>query len=78
LTFLKIVQAWFVSGEAQPRPVQSVSCHATRTDTCDIGFASSAVVGLLWAAVSPTVAFLYAAGWMAASVLGAGLTRPAR
>lgn len=28
------------------------------------GFASSAVVGLLWSAVSPTVGFLYAAGWM--------------
>lgn len=27
------------------------------------------VVGVLWAAVSPTVAFLYAAGWMAASVV---------
>ena len=28
------------------------------------GFASSAIVGLLWSAVSPTVAFLYAAAWM--------------
>ena len=35
-------------------------------------FASSAVVGLLWTAVSPTVGFTYAAGWMLASVLGAG------
>lgn len=32
----------------------------------DLG--SSLVVGLLWALVSPAVAFLYAAGWMAASV----------
>lgn len=32
-------------------------------------FASSAVVGLLWTAVSPTVGFAYAAGWMAVSVL---------
>jgi len=31
-------------------------------------FASSAVVGLLWAAVSPTVGFAYAAGWMIVSV----------
>src|SRR3954452_12177075 len=37
LTFLSTVQAWFVLGEAQTRPVQSVSCHATRTDTCDMG-----------------------------------------
>jgi MFS family permease len=35
-------------------------------------FASSAVVGLLWAAVSPTVGFLYAAGWMLVSILGTG------
>ena len=34
-------------------------------------FGSSAAVGLLWATVSPTVAFLYAAGWMALSVLAA-------
>ncbi|HZR92914.1 MAG TPA: MFS transporter [Gaiellaceae bacterium] len=41
-------------------------------------FASSAVVGLLWPAVSPTVAFAYAAGWMAISVAAAGaLTTPA-
>jgi hypothetical protein len=32
-------------------------------------FASSAAVGLLWTAVSPTVAFAYAAAWMIASVL---------
>lgn len=37
LTFLRTVQAWLVSGDAETRPVQSASCHATRTDTCDIG-----------------------------------------
>jgi MFS family permease len=41
-------------------------------------FASSAVVGLLWATVSPSVAFIYAAGWMVVSVLGAGATAGAR
>lgn len=35
-------------------------------------FASSAAVGLLWAAVSPTVAFAYAAGFMLVSLLAAG------
>jgi MFS family permease len=35
-------------------------------------FGSSAAVGLLWSAVSPTVAFGYAAGWMAVSIVGAG------
>lgn len=40
-------------------------------------FASSAVVGLLWAAVTPTVAFAYAAGWMALSVLGSRAVTPA-
>jgi MFS family permease len=40
----------------------------------DIG--SSLVVGLLWAAVSPTVGFLYAVVWMAASVATAALLRP--
>ena len=39
-------------------------------------FASSAAVGLLWAATSPSVAFAYAAGWMAISVLAAGLVTP--
>ncbi len=34
-------------------------------------FASSAVVGLLWAAVSPTIGFAYAAGWMLVSLLAA-------
>lgn len=33
-------------------------------------FASSAVVGLLWTAVSPTAGFAYAAGWMVVSLLG--------
>ena len=32
-------------------------------------FASSAAVGLLWTAISPTVGFVYAAGWMAVSTL---------
>ena len=32
-------------------------------------FASSAAVGVLWAAVSPSVAFAYAAGWMIVSFL---------
>jgi MFS family permease len=32
-------------------------------------FASSAVVGVLWTAVSPTVGFAYAAGWMVVSLL---------
>lgn len=35
-------------------------------------FASSAAVGLLWTAVSPTAGFVYAAGWMLVSLLGAG------
>ena len=40
--------------------------------------ASSLVVGLLWALVSPTVGFTYAAAWMLAAVLATGLlhTRP--
>jgi MFS family permease len=33
-------------------------------------FASSAVVGLLWTLVSPTVAFAYAAGWMVVALAG--------
>ena len=32
-------------------------------------FASSAVVGLLWSAVSPLAGFLYAAGWMAVAAI---------
>lgn len=40
----------------------------------DLG--SSLVVGLLWAAVSPTLGFLYAAAWMAASVATSALLRP--
>ncbi|MGD0320099.1 MAG: MFS transporter [Acidimicrobiales bacterium] len=35
-------------------------------------FASSAAVGLLYAIVSPTVGFAYAAGWMLLSVLASG------
>lgn len=38
-------------------------------------FASSAIVGLLWTTVSPSVAFLYAAGWVAVAALVA-LLRP--
>jgi dipeptide/tripeptide permease len=34
-------------------------------------FVSSAVVGLLWATVSPAVGFAYAAGWMTASLIAA-------
>ena len=41
-------------------------------------FASSAVVGLLWTAVSPTVGFAYAAGWMLVSLLGTGALAGAR
>ena len=37
--------------------------------------AASAVVGLLWTLLSPTVAFLYAAGWMTLSLLTAARTR---
>ena len=39
-------------------------------------FASSAAVGLLWTLVSPTVGFVYAAGWMVASTLTAGAATP--
>jgi MFS family permease len=39
-------------------------------------FASSAAVGLLWSAVSPTAGFMYAAGWMAIAMLAAGTMRP--
>jgi MFS family permease len=41
------------------------------------GFASSAAIGLLWSAVSPTVGFLYAAGWMAVSLALAVYSRSA-
>lgn len=34
-------------------------------------FASSAAVGLLWSVVSPLAGFVYAAGWMAVSLVGA-------
>ncbi|HUY23933.1 MAG TPA: MFS transporter [Candidatus Saccharimonadales bacterium] len=42
------------------------------------GFASSAVVGLLYVAVSPTVGFLYAAAWMALSGLALVVGRASR
>jgi MFS family permease len=38
-------------------------------------FASSAAVGLLWAAVSPAAGFAYAAGWMVLAVLAAARVR---
>jgi MFS family permease len=42
-------------------------------------FLSSAIVGVLYAAVSPTVGFAYAAGWMVLSVAASALLRmPAR
>jgi MFS family permease len=37
----------------------------------DLG--ATLVAGVLWATLSPTVAFLYAAGWMVASLLASGL-----
>jgi MFS family permease len=40
----------------------------------DLG--ATVVAGLLWAAVSPTVAFLYAAGWMVVSVAAGRLITP--
>ncbi|MGI8677265.1 MAG: MFS transporter [Jatrophihabitans sp.] len=39
----------------------------------DLG--ATVVAGFLWAAVSPTAAFSYAAGWMVISVLASGLLR---
>jgi MFS family permease len=39
---------------------------------------ASAVVGVLYAAVSPAVGFGYAAGWMALSVTASAATRPVR
>lgn len=39
-------------------------------------FGATVVAGILWAAVSPTVAFTYAAAWMAASVVAATGVRP--
>ncbi|MGB8382325.1 MAG: MFS transporter [Dermatophilaceae bacterium] len=42
----------------------------------DLG--ATVVAGLLWAAFTPTVAFLYAAAWMAASLTAALLIRPTR
>lgn len=40
----------------------------------DLG--ATLVAGLLWAAFSPTVAFTYAAAWMAASLTASALLRP--
>jgi MFS family permease len=41
------------------------------------GLVSSAAVGLLWTATSPTVAFVYAAAWMALSAGASVRSRPA-
>jgi MFS family permease len=41
-------------------------------------FASSAAVGLIWTVVSPTAAFLVAAGWMLLSLAATILVAPAR
>jgi MFS family permease len=41
------------------------------------GFASSAAIGLLWSAVSPTVGFVYAATWMSVSLALAVYSRSA-
>jgi MFS family permease len=38
-------------------------------------FAASAVAGVLWTAVSPTVAMLYAAGWMVLALGALAVTR---
>ena len=40
----------------------------------DLG--ATLIAGLLWSLVSPTVAFFYAATWMAGSVLASGLLAP--
>lgn len=42
----------------------------------DLG--ATVVAGVLWAAISPTVAFAYAAGWMVLSVFGTALIRHPR
>jgi len=42
----------------------------------DLG--ATLVAGILWSVFSPTVAFLYAATWMALSVSASGLLRPRR
>jgi hypothetical protein len=39
---------------------------------------ASAVPGLLYAAVSPTIAFGYVAGWMVLSLVTTAATRPGR
>jgi dipeptide/tripeptide permease len=41
------------------------------------GFASSAAIGLLWSAVSPTVGFVYAASWMMVALMLAAYSRSA-
>jgi MFS family permease len=41
-------------------------------------FAASAIAGLLWTLVSPTAAFLYAAGWMVIALAAFTMTRATR
>ena len=41
-------------------------------------FASSAVVGLLYAVLSPVIGFAYAAGWMLVALLGSAHLRATR
>src|SRR4051812_21394421 len=57
LMFLRTAHEWLVNGDAHTRPVQSVSCQAMRTETCDIGsatapFERSAMLYLRWRAVA--------------------------
>ena len=42
----------------------------------DLG--STAVVGILWAVISPAAAFGYAAAWMGAAMISGTLLRPHR
>ncbi len=42
----------------------------------DLG--ATLVAGILWSVFSPTIAFLYAAAWMALSVTASGWLRPRR
>jgi dipeptide/tripeptide permease len=41
-------------------------------------FVSSAAVGLVWTVVSPSAAFILAAGWMALSVVATAAVSPQR
>ena len=82
---LVLVAAFLLAGTgigfaetAESALVVSGSCrtgYAVAASGCSEGcnrlatLRSSAIVGVLWAAVSPTVAFAYAAGWMVVSLL---------